>query len=30
MRKIYLDANIIPEHALQRKNYAAVAEIFHL
>jgi predicted nucleic acid-binding protein len=30
MRKIYLDTNIILEHALKRKNYVEVAEIFHL
>lgn len=30
MRKIYLDTNIILEHALQRSNYHQVKEIFHL
>lgn len=28
--KIYLDTNIILEHALQRKNYLQVSEVFHL
>ena len=30
MRKIYLDINIILEHAMQRDNYLQVVEIFHL
>ncbi len=30
MRKIYLDTNIILEHAMQRKNYHEVVEIFHM
>lgn len=30
MRKIYLDTNIILEHAMQRSNYLQVVEIFHL
>lgn len=30
MRKIYLDTNIILEHAMQRDNYLQVVEIFHL
>ena len=30
MHKIYLDTNIILEHALQRKKYLEVAAIFHL
>lgn len=30
MHKIYLDTNVILEHALQRSNYKQVVEIFHL
>lgn len=30
MNKIYLDTNVILEHAMQRKNYLQVVEIFHL
>lgn len=30
MRKIYLDTNVILEHAMQRDKYAQVVEIFHL
>ena len=30
MRKIYLDTNVILEHAMQRSNYLQVVEIFHL
>jgi predicted nucleic acid-binding protein len=30
MRKIYLDTNVILEHAMQRNNYLQVREIFHL
>lgn len=30
MRKIYLDTNVILEHAMQRDNYIQVVEIFHL
>lgn len=30
MRKIYLDTNIILEHALQRSNYLEVLDLFHL
>lgn len=30
MYKVYLDTNVILEHAIQRKNYLEVAEIFHL
>jgi predicted nucleic acid-binding protein len=30
MRKIYLDTNVILEHALQRSNYMQAMEIFHL
>ncbi|MEO6814030.1 MAG: PIN domain-containing protein [Ginsengibacter sp.] len=30
MRKIYLDTNVILEHAMQRDNYLKVVEIFHL
>lgn len=30
MRKIYLDTNVILEHALQRSNFRDVASIFHL
>ncbi|MCH5596953.1 PIN domain-containing protein [Niabella ginsengisoli] len=30
MRKLYLDTNVILEHAMQRDNYLAVADIFHL
>jgi len=30
MRKIYLDTNVILEHAMQRDNYLEVVEIFHL
>ena len=30
MRKIYLDTNVILEHAMQRSNYLQVVDIFHL
>ncbi len=30
MHKVYLDTNVILEHAIQRENYRQVAEIFHL
>lgn len=30
MRKIYLDTNVILEHAMQRDNYLQVVKIFHL
>ncbi|TZF82770.1 PIN domain-containing protein [Pedobacter sp. BS3] len=30
MRKIYLDTNVILEHAMQRSNYRQVVELFHL
>lgn len=30
MRKIYLDTNVILEHAMQRDHYQQVVEIFHL
>ena len=30
MRKIYLDTNVLLEHAMQRSNYPEVVEIFHL
>jgi predicted nucleic acid-binding protein len=30
MNKIYLDTNVILEHAMQRNNYLQVVEIFHL
>ena len=30
MRKVYLDTNIILEHAMQRDKYLEVVELFHL
>ena len=30
MRKVYLDTNVILEHAMQRTHYLQVAEVFHL
>jgi len=30
MHKVYLDTNVILEHAMQRTNYMQVVEIFHL
>lgn len=30
MRKVYLDTNVILEHAMQRGNYPDVVELFHL
>ncbi|MEO9020913.1 MAG: PIN domain-containing protein [Ginsengibacter sp.] len=30
MRKVYLDTNVILEHAMRRNNYLQVVEIFHL
>lgn len=30
MRNLYLDTNVILEHAMQRSNYLQVADIFHL
>ena len=30
MRKVYLDTNVILEHAMQRGNYLEVVELFHL
>ncbi|MFT4062476.1 MAG: PIN domain-containing protein [Edaphocola sp.] len=30
MRKVYLDTNVILEHAMQRSNYRQVADVFHL